>query len=105
MEKYMKLYLRHIDFKQPVESPTRIVLSLIKNISQKLPVKMENDNIVILAEVKDMGYNKWEESTENTEERAYIFTSGAYKCLWNSKGTQREKKGKKSDSKGRPYVL
>lgn len=77
----MKLYLRHIDFKQPVESPTRIVLQLIKNISQKLSVKMEDDSPVILAEVKDMDYNKWEESTKNKEEKAYIFTSGAYKYL------------------------
>lgn len=64
MEKYMKLYLRHINFKQPMESPTRMVLQIIKNVNQKLSVKMENDNIVILAEVKDMDYNKWEESTE-----------------------------------------
>lgn len=88
-----------------MESPTRMVLQIIKNVNQKLSVKMENDNIVILAEVKDMDYNKWEESTEKKKkEKAYIFTSGAYKCLWDSKGNQREKKGKKSESKGRSYV-
>lgn len=52
---------------------------------------MEDDSTVILAEVKDMDYNKWEESTKNKEEKAYVFTSGAYKYLWDSKGNQREK--------------
>ena len=36
---------------------------------------MENNNIVILAEIKDIDQDKQEESIENKEKMAYIFTS------------------------------
>lgn len=44
---------------------------------------MKDNNTVILAEVKDMDEDKWEESIENKEKKAYIFTFGAYKYSWD----------------------
>lgn len=58
MEKYTKLHLKHVDFKLPVEFPVRIVLQLIEIINQKLSRDMEDNNIVIVTEVKDMGQDK-----------------------------------------------
>lgn len=53
LKKYMKLYLGHVDFKFPVESPIRNVLSAIKYVSQKPSRVMKDNNVATIADVKD----------------------------------------------------
>ena len=53
LEKYMKLYLGHVDFKFPVESPIRNVLYAIKDIRQKPSRVMKGKNVATIADVKD----------------------------------------------------
>lgn len=106
LQKYTKLYLGHVDFKLPVESPIRIVLQLIKNICQKLSREVEDNNVVIAAVVKDMDQDKQEESVNHIEKvkKAYAFNCEAYKYLpyihRESKGRKREKKGESQVVKG-----
>lgn len=53
----MKVYLSHVDFKLPVESPVRIALQLIEIISQMLSRDM-GGNTVTVTEVKDTDQDK-----------------------------------------------
>lgn len=53
LKKYTKLYLGHVDFKFPVESPIRNVLYSIKYISQKPSRVMKGNNVATIADVKD----------------------------------------------------
>lgn len=99
LERYTKLYLRHGDFKLAVESAVRIVLQLIKNINQKLSREMEDNNVVTVAEVKDMDKDKQKERIEHIEKEkaTYAFNSEVYKYL---RYRQRKSKVRKSGNKG-----
>lgn len=63
----MKLYLGHVDFKFPVESPIRNVLYAIKYIRQKPSRVMKDKNVATIADVKDKDQDKLEENIDQIQ--------------------------------------
>ena len=63
----MNLYLGHVDFKFPVESPIRNVLYAIKDIRQKPSRVMKDKNVATIADVKDKDQDKLEENIDQIQ--------------------------------------
>lgn len=98
LKKYMKLYLGHVDFKLPVESPIRNVLCAIKYVSQKPSRVMKDNNVATIADVKDKDQEKQEENTDQiqTRKKASTFNSETTNIDDTGIGNQKRKEVRKS---------